>query len=80
MSRRDPDQTQEAPPGRTGAAGGGSRGSLASERSMGAPGWRLRAEELSERAQEWVQHRPGMALLVAAGLGFGFARLLTRRR
>ena len=85
MSRKTPEERtapaeqRVAASGESGQHANGSRGSLAHEGLDIQEGWRLRAEEVSERVCWWIQHRPGVALLVAAGLGFGVARLLSRR-
>jgi len=57
----------------------GAHGSWNARGDEGSESWRMRAEELSMRAQDFVQERPGLALLMALGLGFGVARLLSRR-
>jgi len=57
----------------------GAHGSWSARDDEGVESWRMRAEELSLRAQDFVHERPGLALLMALGLGYGMARLLSRR-
>jgi hypothetical protein len=83
MSRTGPEGTAgsgyEDRTGERGTPVKGARGSWSAGGDEGVESWRMRAEELSLRAQDFVHERPGLALLMALGLGFGVARLLSRR-